>query len=104
MPSSLASRLQLTSGVELKRFDSDLIVFDPLSWQTHLVNAAGAVLVEELSAGAASVEHLQAVFRAHYPDQDQTSSDRSVLDLVDNLVDLGLVEALQAPSCAVSGD
>jgi len=53
-------RWQLTKhpDVRVVRFGAEAVVFNPLSWETHLLNETAAHVVESLRRGPRSVEEL----------------------------------------------
>ena len=55
-------RWQLTShpNVRVVHYGAEAVVFNPLSWETHLLNETAAHVVESLHHGPRSVEELSA--------------------------------------------
>jgi len=55
-------RWRLTShpDVRVVRFGTEAVVFNPLSWETHLLNETAAHVVESLRRGPRSVDELAA--------------------------------------------
>jgi len=92
-------RWQLTShpDVRVVRFGTEAVVFNPLSWETHLLNETAAHVVESLRRGPRSVDELAA---ALVEDLDPESPPDVYLSqvamLMDELAALGL--AFHEPS------
>ncbi len=43
---SSASRFQAAAGLRVVTLDDDAVVFNPFSWETHVLNAAAALVLE----------------------------------------------------------
>jgi PqqD family protein of HPr-rel-A system len=83
-------------GTRLTWFDGELLVFNPSSWETHLLNEAGASLLARLVAGPRSVGQLQEFFRDAHPNQPAQQCNSAVESLVSNLINLGVLVAKEA--------
>jgi PqqD family protein of HPr-rel-A system len=83
--------LRLAPGVRLKWFDAELLAFNPASWETHLINAAGSGVVDALSRGPDSVEQLLDAYRQAHPELPARACDQALTPLLEDLVELGLV-------------
>lgn len=55
-----AQRYSLAAGVRMVALDDEIVVFNPVSWETHLLNCAAAIAVELAAVGGVSVASLQA--------------------------------------------
>ena len=92
-------RWQLTSHLDVRvvRFGAEAVVFNPLSWETHLLNETAAHVVESLRQGPQSVQELAA---ALVEDLDPNSPAELYTDqvavLMDELEALGLASREQA--------
>jgi PqqD family protein of HPr-rel-A system len=45
-------RLVDPSGIRIRRFGDDALVFNPITWETHLLNGVGIRVLDALAAGA----------------------------------------------------
>ena len=73
------------------RFGAEAVVFNPLSWETHLLNDTAAHVVESLRFGPQSVEALAAALVADLePESDPEAYVDQVAMLMDELEAFGL--------------
>ncbi len=97
------SMLALEEGAKLKPFDRELLVFNPVSWETHLLNEGGALVVAMLADGPQTVEQIQHAYRLALPDDESRNScDAAVVSLLSQLSDLGLIR--QGPPAGRNAD
>jgi PqqD family protein of HPr-rel-A system len=73
----------------IRRFDGELVLFDLLSWRTHLLNATAAQLIDLLEQHSLSTHELSQRLAPDDPD-----FEKQVDLLLKGLSDLGLVEAI----------
>lgn len=71
--------------------DDELVVFNPVSWETHLLNPAGAQLFEALLEGTLSLRELRVELEALRSGQDEPIREEQIEALLAELEDLGLV-------------
>lgn len=50
-PAGTRWRLVDPSGIRIRRFGDEALVFNPLTWETHLLNGAAVRVLDALSAG-----------------------------------------------------
>jgi PqqD family protein of HPr-rel-A system len=50
-PAGSRWRLVDPSGIRIRRFGDDALVFNPVTWETHLLNGVGMRVLEALSTG-----------------------------------------------------
>lgn len=74
-------------GVTVRKLDDELLLFDSLTWRTHLLNATAAELVRLIGESPSSVEDLVEALAPENADFRQ-----EVEGLLRALADLGLVE------------
>jgi PqqD family protein of HPr-rel-A system len=87
----VASSFALIPGTRLRRLGDEFMVFNPWSWETHLLNAEAVLVVRPLIQGPKSLEQLQSEYRDVHGDQDSEVCDRAAESLLLELVELGLV-------------
>lgn len=83
--------LTLAAGTRVCRLDAELMVLNPSSWETHLLNAEAALVVSQLVRGPRSLTELQHDYRAAHPGEPTEACDSAVESLVEELIDLGVV-------------
>ncbi len=97
------SILALREGAKLKTSDAELLVFNPMSWETHLLNEHGALIVAMFAGGPQTLEQIQRAYRLAQPDDEPSdSSDAAVVSLLTQLCRLGLIR--QDPPAARDAD
>ena len=83
--------LRFPAETRLCRFDRESLVFNPLSWETHLVNDSAAQVVAALAEGpqyfAALAERMR---EAGMTDQDGLSVEEQLEGLLMELENLGI--------------
>ena len=86
-------RLRLSEQVRIARFGDEALVFNPLSWQTHLVNDSTLQVIEALRRGSCSVVALaQLLYGSELEGDDATQAESIVTSLLEELRLLGLCE------------
>jgi PqqD family protein of HPr-rel-A system len=85
-------RLRGSEAPKLFAFDDEVAAFNPVTWNTHLLDASAAIVLEALArapATARSIEPLLAGCRA----AEGTDASRLTAALLDELLGAGLIEA-----------
>jgi len=81
-------------GLRILRFDDESVVFNPLLWHTHLLNAGAALILDALEEGPATADELAAALT------DETGAPALPADQVasalEELAGLRLVERVTA--------
>jgi len=93
--SAPALTLKLAAGTHMRRLDGELLVLNPWSWETHLLNAGGVFIVGQLIQGPKSVEQIQQAYRLAHASEREETCDSEVESFLSELIELGLVS--QAP-------
>lgn len=86
-------RLIAPDDTAVLRFDDEALVFNPASWETHLLNEAAAFVVESLHGRAQSVEELVAAAAQASDAPLPEAFAEQVTELLGQLASLGLVTA-----------
>jgi PqqD family protein of HPr-rel-A system len=85
-------RLVSHPDARLVRFGTEAVVFNPLSWETHLLNETAAHIVETLRGGLRSIQELAAALVADLdPDSPPEVYAEQIALLMEELEDLELV-------------
>lgn len=84
-------RLRGSGELKLCAFDDEVVAFNPVTWETHLLDASAVVVLEALArspANAVAIEHLLS------GDGDVTNADapQRTTALLDQLVAAELIE------------
>jgi len=78
------------TGTRLHFFDDGCAVFNPLRWETHVVDLLVGTVLEALGAGPCSLQDLVDT-ALEASDLDATNAERFVVDALAQLTDLRLV-------------
>jgi PqqD family protein of HPr-rel-A system len=74
-----------------EQFDDEIALFDPISWDTHILTPAGAAIFSELVLGPRSTAELQALFFDAADDPDAVELGPYFEQALDSLCAAGLV-------------
>ena len=85
-------RLRGTGGVKLYTFDDEVAAFNPVTWDTHLLDASAALVLEALSRGPADSVEIDRLLSSR---RTASGSSAALLTtaLIDQLAAVGLIEA-----------
>ena len=97
--SSVSWRLRSVEPLQVARFGDEAVVFNPVSWQTHLLNSTALDALKELEIGPRTVTELvhalfefdeekEAVARA----ENVEHADEMIQSLLEELRELGFAE------------
>lgn len=88
--------------IRISPLDGGAAVFNPLSWETHILLPEAARVLEALQAGHAGLDALEAAFAAAgSPEAGDAGGRRAaLLALLEDLEELGLVTAEHEPADA----
>jgi len=96
----LAPRYALSPGVRIQRLDDDAIVFNPFSWETHLLNPAAALVLEYAGSGDCTETGVVELLAEVLDDTERPHAGQHARQLLDELVNLRLLVETTAPSDA----
>ena len=57
----------------IERFGDEIILFNPAAWTTHFLNAAAAIIFDELASGPRTAAELTAALREAFAEPADTS-------------------------------
>ena len=94
-PTELHWRFIDATNARIHWFDGEVVIFNPISWETHLLNLAAAVIVEQLLAGMRRVDEIarSLVEEGIALDPHAGSMEQQIASLLGQLERLGLVVA-----------
>ena len=87
-------RYAAIEGIRAFDYGDECIVFNPLSWDAHLLNAAAASVLELLVAQAQSADEIEQYLRELLVADEQNDAAVHSRHLLDELTQLGLVHAV----------
>lgn len=72
-------------------FDDEFVVFNPLSWDVHVLNPAASAVYDFLLDGAASSAEVEILLRELLVEDEQGTAGEYARRVIDDLKALGLV-------------
>jgi PqqD family protein of HPr-rel-A system len=88
-------------GIRLRRFDTEALAFNPLTWETHLLTGKAAPVLARLLSSPASLDDLvRAVAAASKDETPSMVPPESVFRVLEELRDLGLIVEMPEASDA----
>jgi PqqD family protein of HPr-rel-A system len=91
-------RYRAAAGIRVLDFTDEFVVFNPLSWDAHLLNAAAAAVLELLAEAPRTEEEVAAFLREALLDAERAAAAEHALRLLQELTRLGLVRAVDEES------
>jgi len=88
-------------GLRVAAFGAEAVVFDPLSWNAHLLNPAAWAVLELLLDSPRSAGQIAAFLERVLRPEEGTSARLHARHLIDELVALGLVRPVGEGALAV---
>ena len=73
-------------------FDDEVAVFNPVTWDTHLLDASAAAVLEALARGPATPADIERLLSGHRAAEGADAAQLAQA-LVDQLASAGLIEA-----------
>lgn len=96
-PASTRWRLVDPAGIRIRRFEDEALVFNPRSWETHLLNVVATRVVDALALGPRTEVELVETLRSPGIDHDGAEVEEAEIDhFLRDLESLGLIEAADA--------
>ena len=84
-------RFAVATDVRVCVLDDEAIVFNPFSWETHLLNPAAALVLEIAASGPFTEASIRDVFAEVLGEQDRTRAAEHARSLLGELVKLRLL-------------
>jgi len=90
-PESPSRRFIVTNGLRILTFDDEAVVFDPLSWDAHLLNSAAIAVLELLQDEPRTEREVTAFLEDALQPKEQPRAAEHARQLLVELATLGLV-------------
>lgn len=95
------ARYEVVPGLRVASFDGESVVFNPSSWETHVLNVAASLLLEAVASAPCSEADLVEVLTEALDDEDRLQAAEHVRQVVADFGRLRLVRA--QPTAADAG-
>jgi PqqD family protein of HPr-rel-A system len=86
------ARFGLAPGVRVKVFDDEAVVFNPFTWETHVLNPSATLVLERLHAGPCSRHEIEELLAEALSEDDRVHAAQHAKRLLDELCSLRLLE------------
>jgi PqqD family protein of HPr-rel-A system len=93
-------RLTAVDGLLIRHFDDEAVVFDPLSWDAHLLNPAAIAVLELLIDAPCSETEIAELLRNALLDEERPHAVAHAHRLIGELRSLGLIRGIETPPIA----
>lgn len=90
-PDANGVRWCAVEGLRWHALDDEFVVFNPLTWDAHLLNASAAALLQHLSQRAAAQEEVSALMQELLAEDAAARAVELTATLLGDLQQLGLV-------------
>lgn len=87
-------RYSVVDGLRVRYFDDEAVVFDPLSWDAHLLNPAAMAVLEFLLEAPRPGSDIASLLEEALRPGEQAQADVHARRLIDHLLVLGLIRAV----------
>ena len=95
---STRSRLAAVDDLRIRHFDDEAVVFDPLSWDAHLLNPAAIAVLELVLEAPRSEDEIAGFLDEALQPEERPRAKAHAHRLVGELQSLGLVRRVDAPA------
>jgi PqqD family protein of HPr-rel-A system len=96
----MSDRFIATDGIRILKFGNESIVFNPTSWDAHLLNAAAAVVLEVLAQGPRSIGDISSLLSEALLEAERGDAFEHAQRLLHEFEQLGLVRRLKGEALA----
>lgn len=94
-------RFAAASGLRVHDFGDQCAVFDPLSWDAHLLNPAAIAVIDRLADRPHTVVEVEAFLADALRPEDRSRARDHATALMVELASLGLIHPLDEPDRAL---
>jgi PqqD family protein of HPr-rel-A system len=81
----IAPRFRIGDAVRVHHFGDESVVFNPLTWETHVLNPAASLAVRRLQQDACGIRELSALLEAELEESERASAQQHAASLIDTL-------------------
>ena len=94
------ARFVAVDSLRVRSFDDEAVVFDPLSWDAHLLNPAAIAVLELLLEAPRSEDDVVAFLADALKSEEQPQAAAHARRLIGELQSLGLVRRVESSTSA----
>lgn len=94
-------RYRAAADVRVLDFEDEFVVFNPLSWDAHLLNAAAAAVLDLLAEAPHTEDDVAVLLKEMLLDGERDAAPEHARQLLDELIRLGLVRAVDEERVAL---
>jgi PqqD family protein of HPr-rel-A system len=87
-------RLRQGERLRAVALDDELVVFNPTTWETHILNAAAAVVLDALAERPRTAQQVADLLQDSICVEEASHTGRWATDLLSQLESLSLIEPL----------
>ncbi len=94
-------RFACPQGLRVHDFGEECAIFDPISWDAHLLNPAAVAVIDLLAETPLGLYEVEAFLAQALRPQDRSSARDHATELMAELASLGLIHPLDEPDRAI---
>jgi PqqD family protein of HPr-rel-A system len=91
---------ELAPAVRVVLLDDEAVVFNPFSWETHVLNAAAALVLERIVAGPCHASEVEALLAEALDPSERAQAASHAERLLHDLGSLRLIKRCPGPAHA----
>jgi PqqD family protein of HPr-rel-A system len=95
-----SSRFVATDGIRILKFGDESVVFNPMSWDAHLLNAAAVEVLDLLTRGPRPFDDVVVFLGETLVEAERADASEHTQRLLHEFEQLGLVHRLKEESLA----
>jgi PqqD family protein of HPr-rel-A system len=99
-PTSSTVRYLAANGIRVLKFEDESIVFNPTSWDAHLLNSAAVAVLDELALGPRTVSDIERLLGEALLDSERAEAAVHARRLLHEFEELGLARRLEESALA----
>jgi len=96
----MSVRFVATDGIRILNFEDESLVFNPISWDAHLLNAAAVAVLDLLAQGPRSLGDIELLLSEALLEAEQAEAAEHAQRLLHEFEQLGLVHRLKEEALA----
>jgi PqqD family protein of HPr-rel-A system len=99
-PTSSDVRFVATEGIRVLRFEDESVVFNPISWDAHVLNTAAVAVLDELTQGPRFIGEVELFLSDVLFEAERTEAAAHAQRLLHEFEELGLAHRLKENALA----